>query len=270
MKWSFILFLPALVSATWALGTLALKRNITRAQVVLSLTLLLIAFAIVVLGVFFRGFVGRLFIYDFIFETVAMLCGPFLYIGICALTEPRGTTLRQRHSFILPLLFIAGLVAGSFWLGPRRYDQMCYEIREGLDAWPPGDTPWNFMYFWDHYLFPILLVLMDFILLLMVTRKVRHYQRRFNSYYAHGLNVPFIDSRQIVLLTWFFVPLAVATVLFIDIRPYYYKYWLIGCSLLLSVLLFYVGRFIYKLDYDARSLAEYVRNKYQIDSDSNS
>lgn len=261
MKWSFILILPAAVAILWSLATLLLKRRPTRAQLLLSLTQLLLAFAIIDLDVFFRGTAGRLFIYDFLFVTTSLLCGPLLYLGFCSLVEPRGVTLRQRRSFILPLLFIAGLVAGSFWLGPRRYDQLCYAIREGHAAFHHSDHAWNFMLLWVHILYPLLLVLLDFVLLLMATAKVRRYQRRFNSYYARGLNRPFIDSRYLILFSWLFLPLAVAVVLLVDLRPHYYKYWLIASSILVAVLLFLLGRFIYRLDHDARALADFIRRK---------
>ncbi|MBR1549709.1 MAG: hypothetical protein IJ634_03640 [Bacteroidales bacterium] len=261
MKWSFVIILPAVVAILWALATLLLKRSCTRAQLLLSLAQLLLAFANIDLLVFFRGTAGRLFIYDFLFETTALLFGPLLYIGFCSLVEPRGATLRQRHSFILPLLFIVGLVVGAFWLGPRRYDQLCYAIREGNAAFIPGDSAWNFLLFWDHILFPTLLLPLSFLLLLMATNKVRSYQRRFNSYYARGLNLPFIDSRHLILVTWLFLPITVALVLLVNLRPFYYKYWLIGCSLILAVLLFLLGRFIFRLDSDARTLADFIRHK---------
>lgn len=261
MKWSFILILPAAVAILWSLATLLLKRRLTRAQLLLSLTQLLLAFAIIDLYVFFRGTAGRLFIYDFLFVTTSLFYGPLLYLGFCSLVEPRGVTLRQRHSFILPLLFIPGLVAGSFWLGPRRYDQFCYAIREDYAAFIPGDHAWNFMLFWDHILYPVLLVLLDFVLFLMATAKVRRYQRRFNSYYARRLNLPFIDSRHLILFTWLFLPLAVAVVHLVYLRPYYYKYWLIASSILVAILLFFLGRFIYRLDSDARDLADFIRRE---------
>lgn len=261
MKWSFILLLPALASVFWAVATLAFKRQPTKAQVVLSLSLLLLSFAIAALMVFFRGRAGRLFIYDYLFETVAIHSGPLFYLGVCSLTEPRGATLRQRRSFVLPLLFVVGLTVGAFWLGPRRYDLMCNNIREGEVLWVAGDSPWNFMLFWDHWLFPLLILLMDTLLMFMATSKMRVYQRRFNSYYARDINARHIDSRHLVLLSWLFLPLGVVVLLMVNLRPSYYKYWLIACSLLLTVLQWFVGRFVYRLDYDARFLAAHVRSK---------
>ena len=261
MKWTFLLILPAIVSLMWALATLLLKRRPTRAQTVLSLALILMAFAIVVLDVFFRGRAGKLFIYDFVFETTAVLCAPFYYLGLCALTESRGATLRQRRSFVLPLFFIVGLVAGSFWVGPRRYEEMCYAIRETGASFIPGYAAWNFMLFWTHWFFPVFLLAMSFVLVLMGTRKVRLYQRRFNSYYADDMNLPYIDTRQLLVFTWIFLPLGALSIIIIIFRPLYYKYWLILCASLLTVLQFMVGLFTYRLNHDARLLAEYIRNK---------
>ncbi len=261
MKWSFILFLPALVSICWAIATLAFKRRVTHAQMVLSLTQLMVAFDIIVLVVFFRGRAGSLFIYDFVFESMAVFCMPMYYIGICALTEARGATLKQRRVFLAPIFFILGLTVGAYWLGPRRYEEMCYAIIDDTAGWIPGDAAWNFLYFWDHWLFPVFTLLLIAVLALLSYSKVRLYQRRFNSYYAEDMNVPFIDSRTLSVFTWLFIPLGIIVVCFIDFRPYLFKYWLIVCAVLLSVLQFLMGRFVYRLDYDARYLAEYIKKK---------
>lgn len=261
MKWSYILFLPAIVSAIWALATVTVKRRPTRAQVVLSLMLLIEATTMIVLSIFFRGREGQLFIYDFMFEVLALICAPMYYVGVCAHTEARGATLEQRRVFLIPLLFIVGLTVGAFWLGPRRYEAMCYAIREGEIDWVAGDAAWNFMLFWDHWLFPVLLVVMSFILIVMANSKLHRYQQRFNSYYAEDMNIPFSNSRGFIVLAWMFLPLAALVFFAIDFRPHYYKYWLIVCSLLLTVLQYITGRFVYRMKYDARKLAEHIRNK---------
>ena len=261
MRWSYILFLPALISAVWALVTTVFKRRPTRAQVVLSLMLLIEATAMTVLAIFFRGREGQLFIYDFMFEVLSLVCAPMYYVGICSHTEARGATLEQRRIFIIPLLFIIGLTIGAFWLGPRRYEEMCCAIIEGNVSWIAGDRAWNYMLFWDHWLFPALLVIMSFILVLIASFKMRNYQRRYNSYYAENMNTPFFNSRGFNILAWMFLPLAAIAFIAINFRPYYYKYWLIVCSMLLTVLQFITGRFIYRMNYDARMLAEYIRTK---------
>ena len=260
MKWSYILFLPAVVSLLWSLAIVVLKRHLTRAHLILSLMLLLEAFAITVLGVFFRGRAGSLFIYDFVFECIAMFCGPMYYVGVCSLTEPRGATLRQRHSFFIPILFVFGLTYGAFWLGPRRYEEMCYALREVGATWIDGDNAWNFMLFWDHWLFPVLLLAVCTWFIVASSRRLNIFRRRFNSFYADGNELKKVNIRDINVLTWCFLPLGVIVVLLIDLRPLYYKYWLIACSVLLTVIQFLTGRFVFRLDYDARFLAEYVRN----------
>ena len=261
MKWSYILFLPALVSLLWPLAIVVFKRHLTHAHLILSLMLLLEAFAIAILGVFFRGRAGSLFIYDFVFEAIAMFCGPLYYVGISALTEPRGATLKQRQTFFMPILFVAGLTVGAFWLGPRRYEVMCYALREGGTTWIAGDNAWNFMLFWDHWLFPIVMLSACTWFVLASSAKIRLFRKRFNSFYADGDKLRKVDTRALDVLTWLFLPLGMAVVFLIDFRPLYYKYWLIGCSVLLTVIQFLTGRFVYRLDYDARFLAEYIRNK---------
>lgn len=263
MKWSFILFLPALVSMCWAVATMAFKRRLTHAQVVLSLTQTMVAFGITMLIVLFRGRAGSLFIYDFVFEVLAVYCMPMYYLGICSLTEARGATLKQRQVFWPPFIFVIGLTVGAYWLGPRRYEEMCHAIVNNTDGWIAGDAAWNFLYFWDHILFPAFTLILIAVLSLISYHKVKLYQRRFNSYYAEDMNVPFIDSRTLSIFTWCFVALGIVIVCLVDFRPYLVKYWLILCAVLLSVLQFLMGRFVYRLDYDARYLAEYIRTKKQ-------
>ena len=227
----------------------------------MSLMLLIEALTITVLSIFFRGREGQMFIYDFMFETLALVCGPMYYVGICAHTEARGATLEQRRVFFIPLLFILGLTIGAFWLGPRRYEVMCHAILEGNVSWIAGDAAWNFMLFWDHWLFPALLVIMSFILILMATFKIRKFQKRYNSYYAEDMNTPFFNSRGFGFLAWMFLPLAAITIVAIDLRPLYYKYWLIVCALLLTVLQYVTGHFAFRMNFDARMLADYIRKK---------
>ena len=259
MKWSYIMFLPAVVSWFWALATVIPKRHMTRAQLLMSLTLFAEGFAMMVLGIFFRDRVGSLFIYDFLFESTVVICGPLFYMAVCSLTEPRGVTLAQRRVFIIPLLFILGLTVGAFLIGPRRYEEMCRLLIANESHFIPGDASWNYMYFWFHYLFPIVTIVMCFILLIISTVKMRRFQRRFNSYYAAGLRAKPIDIKPLVVLTWCFPVLADVAVYAIDMHPHYYKYWIIVCCILLTVLQFLIGRFNHHMDYDARTLAEYIK-----------
>lgn len=259
MKWSYIMFLPAVVSWFWALATVILKRHMTRAQLLMSLTLFAEGFAMMVLGIFFRDRVGSLFIYDFLFESTVVICGPMFYMAVCSLTEPRGVTLAQRRVFIIPLLFILGLTVGAFLIGPRRYEEMCRLLIANESHFIPGDASWNYMYFWYHYLFPILTIVMSFILLIISTVKMNRFRKRFNSYYASNMQAPPIDIKPLIVLTWCFPVIASVIVYAIDMYPPYYKYWIIVCCVLLTVLQFVFGRFVYRCDHDARSLADYIR-----------
>ena len=253
------MFLPAAVSAAWAAVILAVKRRPTRAQMLLSQAMLLVAFSMAMLTVFFRGQAGSLFIYDYIFELTAMLCGPLYYLSICSLTEPRGATLRQRRVFVVPLMYIAVLTVGAFWLGPRQYELQCWMLREGEQMYLPSHPAWNFMMVWSHIVFVAMMMAMNFVLVLMAWRKSRIYQRRFNSFYATGINAKQIDSRPLQLLAWLFLPLCIAVVLVVEVRPLYYKYYLIVIALLLSVIQTLMGYYTYHLDHDARYLALLVK-----------
>lgn len=261
MKWSFILFLPAVVSLGWALTTALGKRHITRAQLLTCLTFIIVSFAMTALGIFFRDRAGSLFIYDFLFESATVIAAPMFYMAVCSLTEPRGVTLAQRRVFIIPLLFILGLTIGAFVVGPRRYEEMCQLLIDGKSHFIPGDAKWNYMYAWNHYFFPALTIVMAFILLVISTVKMRRFQRRFNSYYAAGMKAKPINIRPLIYLVWFFPVLADMIVYAIDMQPMYYKYWIIVGCVLLTVLQYVVGRFNHYMDYDARALAEYIREQ---------
>lgn len=261
MKWSYILFLPTVVSFIWALATVLLKKQLTRAQLLQSLTLILEGAAMLLLAIFFRGRAGSLFIYDFLFETLAMFCPTMYYISICSLTEPRGVTLRQRRIFIAPLFYILGLTIGAFWLGPRRYEVMCHALREGGTGFLRGDLAWNFMYFWEHYFFAIYALLIILVVVIVCSVKTHRYQLRFNSYYADNLNTPKISTRALHIFSWCFAVLAIVAIFAADYRPFYYKYWLIVLSVLLAVFQYLSGHFCYRMDYDARYLADLIRNE---------
>jgi hypothetical protein len=143
---------------------------------------------------------------------------------------------------------------------PSRYQAMCLEVFDsGHIPWHPGDLGYNFMVLWNQIVFPLLMIIMGAVLLFMSERKVRRYKQRFDSYYAQGLNMPRLNIREIVIITWLFLPFIMLTIYLIAYRPYYYKYWLILCALMLTVIQYLTGRFAYRYNYDARFLADYIR-----------
>lgn len=262
MKWSFILYLPAVVAIGWAIFIALTKKRLTHAQILFCLTLMVNAFAITVAGVYLRGRTGSLYIYDYLLEVSVMCSLPMYYISLCSLTEPRGATLKQRQVFLVPILFTIGLTIGSFGMHPSRYQQMCIDVyTNGSIPWIPGDFAYNFMVFWNQILFPALAFIMGTILLLDSGRKVRVYKDRFDSCYARGLNMPKLSIREIVIINWLYLPFLMLTIFFIAYRPMYYKYWLILCALLLTAIEYLTGRFAYRYDHDARFLAKYIRNQ---------
>ena len=208
MKWSYILFMPAAVSLFWAMYTLLFKRRLNVAQALLSIMLVLLSVAMMMLAVYFRGHSGVLFLYDYIFECLTIVSLAIFYIGICALTEPRGVKVRQRAVMVVPIIFITGLTIGGYSLGWREYDRLCRNIVEGNVAYIPGDIDYNFMLFWDHWFFPLLLLVYGSVLLFIGTRKVWVYKQRFNSYYADTVGAPKLNSRPISLMAWICLPLA--------------------------------------------------------------
>lgn len=261
MKWSYIVYLPAFVSAVWALIIVMGRRRPTRSQVILSLMLLIEAVAMMVFGIFFRGQEEQIFIYTYTWEVLAVVCGPIFYIGICAHTEARGATLSQRRVFLIPLLFIIGLTIVVFWLGPRRYEEMCRYYREYGISWNKNDAAWNVMTIWKYVVFPMVLIVYSFILVIISMLKIRRFQHRYNNYYAEDMNLPFFNMRELSTIVWIFLPLAGLIYYASYIRPPYYKYWLIVGVTLIAVVQFLTGRFAYRMKYDARYLAEYIRIK---------
>ena len=253
--------MPAFVSAIWALAIVLGHRRPTRSQVILSLMLLIESVAMTVFGVFFRGQEEHIFIYTYTFEVLAVVCGPMYYLAICSHTEARGTTLWQRRVFVIPLLFIIGLTVAVFWLGPRRYEEMCRYYREYGISWNKDDAAWNFMTIWKYGVFPTVLMVYSFILVIIATMKIRRYQKRYNSYYAEDMNLPYFNMRDFNTIILVFVPLAAFIYYAAYMRPLYYKYWLIVGVTLLAVVQFITGRLAFRMKYDARYLADYIRTK---------
>ncbi len=264
MKWSYILYLPAVVSIAWALIIALTKKHLTHAQILFCLSLMVDAFCITVSGVYFRGQSGSLYIYDYLLEVTAMMSAPMFYISICSLTEPRGATLKQRHVFLVPILFTVGLTIGAFGMHPSRYQDMCLAVFEnGRIPWRPGDCAYNFMIFWNQFVFPVVTIVTGTILILLAWHKVSIYKKRFDSYYAQRLKQPCLDIRGILVLSCLFMPFGLLTIYLIAFRPHYYKYWLILSAVILTVIQYLTGRFAYHYNYDARFLAEYIRNQNQ-------
>ena len=259
MNWTQILYLPALASVIWPLLIVLLKKHPTRAQLLLALTMIFEAAAMLVLGVYFRGRAGCLFIYDFLFESIAILCGPIYYIGICSLTEPGGVTLRQRYSMLLPMLFILGLTVGAWELGPRRYELMCDMIRNGIHPWEDSDRAMIFMLFLHSFLFPVLLVIYNFILLLMAGNKLKRYRERYNTFYADRTGIKLKDNRILDVFMWLFLPLSMLTVWVVENRPAFAEYYLVVLSIVISVEQLLYGSYIFGLNHDARYLAQLVQ-----------
>ena len=255
------MYVPAFVSAIWALVIVLGRRRPTRSQVILSLMLLIEAVAMTVFGVFFRGREEQFFIYTYTFEVLAVVCGPMYYLAICSHTEARGATLEQRRVFVIPLLFIIGLTVAVFWLGPRRYEVMCRFYRDYGISWDKEDAAWNFMTIWKYGVCPTVLIVYSFVLVLIATMKIRRFQRRYNDYYAKDMNLPYFNVREYNIIVWVFVPLAALIYYAAYMRPPYYKYWLIVGSSLLAVVQFMSGLLAYRMKYDARYLAEYIRTK---------
>lgn len=262
MKWSFILYLPVVVSVAWALIIALTKKRLTHAQILFCISLIVDAFAITMAGIYFRGKVDSLYLYDYLLEVSATLCAPIFYIAICSLTEPRGATLKQRHIFFIPLLFTIGLTIGAFSMHPSRYQAMCLEVFDsGHIPWHPGDFGYNFMILWNQLVFPLVTVVTGILLLISSLRKARLFKQRFDSFYAEGLNMPKLNIREIVIVAALFMPFGLLFIYLIVFRPFYYKYWLILCALILTVIQYFAGRFAYRYDYDARYLAEYIRKQ---------
>lgn len=262
MKWSYIIYLPALVSIAWAMIIILTKKHLTHAQILFSLSLLVHAFSITVAGIYFRGLTNNLYIYSYLLEVSAMLYAPMFYISICSLTEPSGATLKQRRVFLVPILFTIGLTIGAFGMHPSRYQDICIQTFEsGRVPWQPGDIAYNFMILWNQFVFPIAGLITGFTLVFFGWRKVSIYKKRFDSYYAERLNEPHIDIREFLILTCLFIPFGLFAIYLIAIRPYYYKYWIIGCALILTSIQYLTGRFAYRYDYDARFLANHIRNQ---------
>lgn len=259
MNWTHILYLPALASVIWPVLIVFIKKNPTRAQLLLALTLVFEAAAMLVLGVYFRGRAGCLFIYDFLFESIAIICGPMYYLGICSLTGPTGVTLRQRYSMLLPMLFILGLTIGAWILGPRRYELMCEAIRNGVHHWEDSNPAMIFMLFLHSFLFPVLLVIYNFVLLLMAGSKLKRYRERYNSFYSSRTGTKIKDNRFLDVFMWLFLPLGLVTVVLVENRPAFVEYYLVTLSVAIAVEQVLYGHYVFNLDHDARYLAELVR-----------
>lgn len=266
MKWAYILYLPALASLVWPIALLLFKRRPTSAQVLFGVSLAIDAFTISMLAILFRHRTGMMLVYDYLFCVAALMAAPMYYLAVCALTEPRGVSHRNRHVLIVPIILVALISAGLIWLGRIDYEELCQQEYLGNYSFRPGDAPYNFMLFVSVYLFYSLVAIMSLVLVFLEGHKMRVFADRYNSFYSgSNLGQPTLHTGRITLLTNIFVPLA-AGLLFVGMfKPAGAQPILITLSILLSVVQFLRGANAYRLNVDAAQLAMLVRKDMQIE-----
>ena len=261
MNWLYIIFLPVAASLLWPFLMVMVKRNPLLSQMILGLTMTIEAFAMIMLFITLHGKTDELFIYDFLLLVSVATCGPLYFTGICALTEPRGASPRQRRVLIIPLLYTAGLTIGAWLMGIRNYEAMCLAIHNGSIAWNGSGTGWQFMYIWHNIVFGFLLVVVNIILMVIANRKLTVFRNRFNSFYADRLGKPLPKHRPVTIFSWIFLPLCLALLLLITHNPRAAKYLTVFLSVVIAAIQFFYGRYIYNLNYDARYLNKLLNEK---------
>ncbi len=227
----------------------------------LSLLLIIEAFCILMLIICIDGHTDKIFIYDFLLLTSVSICGPMYYVGICALTEPKGSSPRQRRILLIPLIFIIGLVAGSIMLGTLNYESMCRKLYKGIITWNDSSFGWKFMFIWHNLVYIIILLVVNSVIIYVAHRKLNIYRIRYNSFYADRIGYRLKRPTVITIFAWLYLPLSVGILLLMYFQPTGSKNIVILLSILLTIEKSYFGYYIYNLNNDARYLNSLLVSK---------
>jgi len=207
------------------------------------------------------GQTERIFIYDFLLLTSASICGPMYYVGICALTEPKGSSPKQRRILLIPLIFIIGLVVGVFMMGTLNYESMCRMLYSGNISWSGNGHAWRFMFIWHIIVYVFILLFVNSVLIFVAHRKLKVYHTRYNSFYAKRIGSDMKQPTIITVFAWFYIPVSIGILLLMYFQPFGTKYIVIILSLLITVEKLLFGYYIYGLNNDARYLNTIIVKK---------
>lgn len=178
MNWLLLLIIPAIPCLLFPVVTFARKKKLLKAQVMGNLTMIFLAFALMMLAVFVTDANTHSLSVHIFYTILAVFVAPMVFLTVCSGTQVDGPTVRQRReAAILPVLYLIGYVIILNILGTDRFQVYVNQLFEGVnhDLELPGIYSW--MRAWDFYAFRGLLALQTVVFLVMMVRLLHRYRK---------------------------------------------------------------------------------------------
>lgn len=243
-----------LVTLFWPLATLLVKRHVLKAQWLMMLAMTMLAFAFFLLGCLFNTFLQHEYLILILFLDLIIVTPPVIHIALAVLTQPHAISLSVRLLFLPSILTIALMILSVVIGGPDMYLLWAARGLEGLSgAFFPNSWRYNLIVFANFYLFWTVFLVESLFILVTSIRQFFHFKRINSEFYTsdrfQNLNLKGIYIATNLGLAFLFLGQ------FTDIfNPGNERWFFFAYCLPLALLLFYIGRSVYRINIGAERL----------------
>ena len=255
------LTLLGLVTLFWPLATLLCKRNVLNAQWLMMLAMTMLAFTFFLLGCLFNTFLQHEYLILILFLDLIIVTPPVIHIALAVLTQPRASFLSARMLLFPSILCIVLMILSVTIGGADLYRLWTASGLEGA-SWRflPDNWTYNFIVIVNFYLFWSVFVFEALFILVTSIRQFFHFKRINSEFYTsdrfQNLNLKGIYIATNLGLAFLFLGQ------FTDIfNPGNERWFLFAYCLPLALLLFYIGRSVYRINIGAERLPLRTRSR---------
>jgi len=249
------------VAIFWPLATLLVKRHVLKAQWLMMMAMSMLAFTFFLLGSLFNIFLMGEYRLLILFFVVTLLTPPVIHIALAVLTQPQAS-FHSVRVLLFPSILCIVLMIVSVFIGGA--DQYRFWTASGLEdsSWRflPGNWTYNFIVVVNFYLFWSVFVFESLFILVTSIRQFIRFKRINSEFYTsdrfQNLNLKGIYIATNLGLAFLFLGQ------FTDIfNPGNERWFLFAYCLPLTLLLFYIGRSVYRINIGAERLPVRSRSR---------
>ena len=255
------LTLLGLVALFWPLATLLFKRHVLNAQWLMMLAMSMLAFTFFLLGSLFNTFLMGEYLLMILFFDIILVTPPVIHIALTVLTQPQVRPFSIRAFFLPSLICIALMILSVIIGGADMYRLWASRGVEGL-TWMFFPNSWrynlivatNFYFFWGVFIFEF------FFILITSIRQFVQFKRINSEYYTS-------DRFQNLNLKGIYIATNVGLVImslgqFTNIfAPQNLLWFYLAYCLPLALIIFYIGRSVYRINIGAERLPVRSRSR---------
>lgn len=255
------LTLLGLVSLFWPLATLLFKRHVLNAQWLMMLSMSMLAFTFFLLGTFFNTFLMGEYLLMILFFDVILVTPPIIHLALVVLTQPKSSSLSIRYFFLPALICIALMILSVIIGGTDMFRLWAARGLEG-QSWMffPGSWRYNLIVATHSYLFWGVFAFESLYILVTSIRQFGQFKRINSEYYTS-------DRFQNLNLKGIYIATNVGLVIlslgqFTNIfAPQNLLWFYLAYCLPLALIIFYIGRSVYRINIGAERLPVRSRSR---------